>query len=140
MSLCFQFLFDHGRMENIFSDLTYSSFSTEFTNILRPSVRSGGEFWSGPWWSICVSSLRTPHPTPSSSPPVLPHSSGGVLCEGGLPLGLQTAGGVLPPGPAQHPPLLLLQTLWLHRGGAPAPAALHQHHLLHQDQPGPEQN
>ncbi|XP_047461601.1 zinc finger MYM-type protein 4-like [Mugil cephalus] len=30
-----QYLFDNGRFENIFSDLVYSRFTTEFTNILR---------------------------------------------------------------------------------------------------------
>uniref|UniRef100_A0A4W6DBP6 TRASH domain-containing protein n=1 Tax=Lates calcarifer TaxID=8187 RepID=A0A4W6DBP6_LATCA len=40
-----QFLFENGRMENIFSDLIYNKFSTEFTNILRgfkPSITASG--------------------------------------------------------------------------------------------------
>ncbi|XP_034057491.1 uncharacterized protein LOC117536655 isoform X1 [Gymnodraco acuticeps] len=40
-----QYLFENARMENIFSDLTYSKFSTMFTQILksfRPSVSASG--------------------------------------------------------------------------------------------------
>ncbi|KAK2830722.1 hypothetical protein Q5P01_018653 [Channa striata] len=40
-----QYLFENGRMENIFSDLTYTAFSTEFTKILKhfkPPVKTPG--------------------------------------------------------------------------------------------------
>uniref|UniRef100_A0AAZ1XJS5 DUF3504 domain-containing protein n=1 Tax=Oreochromis aureus TaxID=47969 RepID=A0AAZ1XJS5_OREAU len=36
------FLFQNGRLENIFSDLIYDRFSTELTKILKPSVTGGG--------------------------------------------------------------------------------------------------
>ncbi|XP_065327916.1 zinc finger MYM-type protein 4-like [Pelmatolapia mariae] len=36
------FLFQNGRLENIFSDLIYDRFSTELTRILKPSVTCGG--------------------------------------------------------------------------------------------------
>ncbi|XP_075962356.1 uncharacterized protein LOC142965335 isoform X3 [Anarhichas minor] len=40
-----QYLFDNGRRENIFSDLTYNKFATKFTKILKsfnPSAAAGG--------------------------------------------------------------------------------------------------
>ncbi|XP_040909011.1 uncharacterized protein LOC121191726 isoform X2 [Toxotes jaculatrix] len=44
-----QYLFENGRMENIFSDLTYNKFSAEFTKILghfKPSVTARGRIHS----------------------------------------------------------------------------------------------
>lgn len=109
-------------------DQFYNKFSAEFTCMLKdfkPSVTASGEL-QVVWLSNL--SARDGYRVPLFVYRLHPFTGGG-----GVPLGLQTVGGVLAHRVAQHPALFLLQAFWFHNGEAAPPAVLCTPDALHQN-------